>query len=46
VAMAYSRFDAATRDAAHAEYLESIAGFRRDGRYQIPGEFVVTRGEK
>jgi ubiquinone/menaquinone biosynthesis C-methylase UbiE len=46
VAMAYSRFDAATREAAHAEYLESIAGFRRNGCYEIPGEFVVTRGER
>jgi SAM-dependent methyltransferase len=44
VALAYSRFDEATRQAAHAEYLESIAPYR-DGRgYAIPGEFVVTRG--
>jgi hypothetical protein len=44
VALAHSRFDAAVREAAHAEYLESIAP-HRDGRgYKIPGEFVITRG--
>ena len=46
VAMAYSRFDAATRDAAHADYLASIAPFRKDGGYEIPGEFVVVCGRK
>lgn len=44
VALAYSRFDAATREAAHAEYLASIAPFRHGAGYRIPGEFVVTRG--
>ncbi|HEY5814461.1 MAG TPA: hypothetical protein VIT23_17630, partial [Terrimicrobiaceae bacterium] len=47
VALAYSRFDVATRDQAHAEYLQSISGFQgADGRYGIPGEFVVISGEK
>lgn len=45
VAMAYSRFDEATREEAHAEYLDSIAAFRHAGGYRIPGEFVVVRGE-
>jgi ubiquinone/menaquinone biosynthesis C-methylase UbiE len=47
VALAYSRFDDTTRDAAHAEYLASIEPFRKvgkDGGYAIPGEFVVTSG--
>jgi ubiquinone/menaquinone biosynthesis C-methylase UbiE len=44
VALAYSRFDAATRGEAHDEYLASIAPFRRPGGYSIPGEFVVVRG--
>jgi len=44
VAMAYSRFDERTRAEAHAEYLESIAAFRRDGAYEIPGEFVIASG--
>lgn len=46
VAMAYSRFDEATREEAHAEYLDSISGFWTDEGYRIPGEFVVTRGTK
>ena len=45
VALAYSRFDAATRDSAHAEYLESIAPYRNGSGYEIPGEFVVARGD-
>lgn len=46
VAMAYSRFDDATRESAHAEYLESIAPYKRGDGYAIPGEFVVTRGRR
>jgi ubiquinone/menaquinone biosynthesis C-methylase UbiE len=42
VALAYSRFDEATRQAVHAEYLASIAAFRAGGGYQVPGEFVVV----
>jgi ubiquinone/menaquinone biosynthesis C-methylase UbiE len=44
VALAYSRFDGATREEAHAEYIESIEAFRADDGYRIPGEFVVVRG--
>jgi ubiquinone/menaquinone biosynthesis C-methylase UbiE len=44
VAMAYSRFDDATRESAHEEYLESIARHRRGNGYSLPGEFVVTAG--
>ena len=46
VAMAYSRFDDATRASAHADYLESIAAFKRGDGYAVPGEFVVTRGKR
>jgi hypothetical protein len=46
VALAYSRFDERTRDAAHEEYLESIAAYRRGDRYAIPGEFVLGRRTK
>jgi ubiquinone/menaquinone biosynthesis C-methylase UbiE len=46
VALAYSRFDDATRDEAHTEYLASIESYRNDKRYAIPGEFVIGRGEK
>lgn len=44
VALAYSRFDATTRKEAHAEYLASIAPYRRDDGYAIPGEFVIASG--
>ena len=44
VAMAYSRFDKPTREAAHAEYLASIETFKSGDSYAIPGEFVVARG--
>ena len=42
VALAYSRFDEATRRAVHAEYLDSIAAYRVGDGYRIPGEFVVA----
>lgn len=46
VALAYSRFDDATREEAHSEYLASIEPYRNGRRYKIPGEFVIARGEK
>ena len=46
VALAYSRFDAATRAEAHAAYLAAIAPYRLGNRYEIPGEFVIVRGQK
>jgi len=44
VALAYARFDARERAEVDAEYLRSIAPFRRGEGYEIPGEFVVVRG--
>jgi SAM-dependent methyltransferase len=44
VALAYSRFDDATRRAVHDEYLQSIAAYRTGDGYRIPGEFVVAAG--
>ena len=41
VALAYDRFDEATRKSAEAEYLASIADFKKASGYEIPGEFVV-----
>ncbi|MFO1069545.1 MAG: methyltransferase domain-containing protein [Geminicoccaceae bacterium] len=46
VALAYSRFDAATRAAVHAEYLDSIAAYRSGDGYRIPGEFVVAAARR
>jgi ubiquinone/menaquinone biosynthesis C-methylase UbiE len=42
VALAWSRFDAATRARAFARYIESIAPWRVGGGYRVPGEFVVV----
>jgi ubiquinone/menaquinone biosynthesis C-methylase UbiE len=42
VALAYSRFDEATRQAVHGEYLASIAAYRTGDGYAVPGEFVVA----
>jgi len=44
VALAYSRFDNATKQAVHTEYLRSIGAFRVGEEYRIPGEFVVATG--
>jgi len=44
VALAYSRFDDATKRAVHIEYLRSIADYRVGEGYEIPGEFVVVMG--
>ena len=46
VAMAYARFDEATRASARADYIASIEAYRHGNAYAIPGEFVVTRGER
>jgi ubiquinone/menaquinone biosynthesis C-methylase UbiE len=46
VALAYSRFDQATREAAHAEYLASIESWRIGRGYDVPGEFVIARGSR
>jgi SAM-dependent methyltransferase len=44
VALAYSRFDEATRASAHDDYLASIAPYRDGDGYRVPGEFVVVSG--
>lgn len=41
VALAYSRFDTATRAAVRAEYLRSLESFRLGEGYRIPGEFLI-----
>lgn len=50
VALAYSRFDEATRKEAHAEYLASIERYRVErpssDRYEIPGEFVLATARR
>jgi ubiquinone/menaquinone biosynthesis C-methylase UbiE len=46
VAMAYSRFDDATRASARAAYVSSIASYRDGEGFRIPGEFVITRADR
>ncbi len=46
VALAYSHFDAAAREEAHAEYLSTIEPYRRDQGFCIPGEFVLAVARK
>jgi ubiquinone/menaquinone biosynthesis C-methylase UbiE len=42
VALAWSRLDAAARERVRSRYLESIAAWRQDDCFRIPGEFVVV----
>jgi ubiquinone/menaquinone biosynthesis C-methylase UbiE len=44
VALAYAHFDEATRAAVRADYLRSVAPFRRGEAYAIPGEIVIGHG--
>ena len=44
VALAYSRFDEATRSAVHTEYLASIEPWRVASGYSLPGEFAIGSG--
>jgi ubiquinone/menaquinone biosynthesis C-methylase UbiE len=46
VALAYSRFDEQTKKEAEAEYLLSIAPFKKGEEYFVPGEFVIAIGSK
>lgn len=46
VALAYSRFDEATRVSVRAEYLASIEPWRDGEQFDIPGTFVIGYGQK
>ena len=46
VALAYSRFDEATRLSVRAEYLASIEPWRNGEQYDIPGTFVIGSGRR
>lgn len=46
VVLAYARFEDAAKEAVHTEYLRSISAYRVDGKYRIPGEFVIATGLK
>lgn len=46
VAMAWSRFDAETRQRVQARYVDAIEPWREGTGYRMPGEFVVLVGRK
>jgi SAM-dependent methyltransferase len=46
VALAYSRFDEATRLAVRGEYLASLEPWRDGERFEIPGTFVIGSGQR
>ncbi len=46
VALAYSRFDEATRLEVRADYLASIEPWRHGDQFAIPGTFVIGSGAK
>jgi ubiquinone/menaquinone biosynthesis C-methylase UbiE len=46
VALAYGRFDAPTRDAVRAEYLDSLRPWARAEGFGLPGEFVFGEGKQ
>jgi ubiquinone/menaquinone biosynthesis C-methylase UbiE len=46
VALAYSRFDDATKASVHDDYLASIAPYRDGATYRVPGEFVIATGRR
>ncbi len=46
MALAYDRFDDKTREETHADYLASIAAFKRGAGYEIPAEFALASVEK
>ena len=46
VALAYSRFDEATRLSVRADYLASIEPWRESERFEIPGTFVIGSGQR
>lgn len=46
VALAWSRFDAPTRERVLQRYLQAIDPWRSDCAYSIPGEFIITGARK
>jgi SAM-dependent methyltransferase len=42
VALAWSRFDSATRERVQSRYLEAISPWRDGTRYRVPAEYVIV----
>ncbi len=46
VALAYHKFSEATKEKVHEAYLRSLNPYKKGEGYDVPGEFVIARGEK
>ncbi len=46
VALAYQKLDNQIKEEVCREYLDSIRQYRSDRSYEVPGEFVITKGIK
>ncbi len=46
VALAYHKFNEETRRIVRTAYISSLAAYKKDGGFEVPGEFVVARGER
>ena len=46
VALAWSRFNAATRARVRANYLDAIAPWREDSHYRLPAQFVLVAAQR
>ncbi len=46
VALAYHKFNESVKEQVHGDYLTSIARYKSGEGFDVPGEFVVARGEK
>jgi ubiquinone/menaquinone biosynthesis C-methylase UbiE len=46
VALAYFKFNDEVKKEVRTEYINSIASYRKDAGFAVPGEFVVTSGVK
>ena len=46
VALVYHKFNEKIKERVHQDYLSSIAAYKKNAGYEIPGEFVVAKGIK
>jgi len=46
VALAYHKFSDQIKQEVHTAYLSSIASFKNESGYEIPGEFVIASGQR
>jgi hypothetical protein len=45
VALAYHKFNEETKQTVRTAYISSLAAYKKDEGFEVPGEFVVARGE-